>query len=110
MNAKGRPGRRLVALLLAAGFLPGLAQALEPLASLVAAFQDPLQTVPELIGKGPTLPGDGGPPPCPVVKDFAMPLTLAEAADLALCNNAQIKIAWSTIKIQAAALGEARAA
>jgi outer membrane protein len=45
-----------------------------------------------------------------VHKDFATPLTLGEAVDLALCNNPQIQVAWANIKIQAAALGEARSA
>ena len=44
MNADGgRGARHHRALLLAAGFLPGLAWPLEPLARLAAPFQDPLQ-------------------------------------------------------------------
>ena len=38
------------------------------------------------------------------------PVSLADAVDLALCNNPQIKSAWAAIKIQAATVGEARAA
>jgi outer membrane protein len=37
-------------------------------------------------------------------------LSLGEAVDLALCNNAQIRVAWASIRVQAAAVGEARAA
>jgi outer membrane protein len=90
--------------------LPVSAWSFDPLASLAAPFQDPLRTVPKRLETGATLPGDGSPPPCPAQKDFTMPLTLSEAVDLALCNNTQIQVAWATIKIQAAALGEARAA
>lgn len=83
---------------------------------------DPLQTTPPVIETGATLPGDSVPIPCPVpvrqdvAKDFATPrmlglaLGLNEAVDLALCNNPQIKQAWAGIKVQAGAVGEARAA
>lgn len=71
---------------------------------------DPLRTMPPVIGSGATLPGDDAPVTCPVSKDFTQPLALSEAVDLALCNNPQIKIAWANIKVQAGALGEARAA
>ena len=37
-------------------------------------------------------------------------LTLTQAVDLALCNNAQVKGTWAAIKVQSAGLGEARAA
>jgi len=77
---------------------------------VAAPFQDPLQTAPEVVEKGVTLPGDAAPVPCPVSKDFAKPLALIEAVDIALCNNAQIKAAWANIKVQAAAVGQARAA
>ncbi len=77
---------------------------------LEAPFFDPLLTLPKIIESGETLPGDAEPAPCPVSKDFSSPLALAEAVDLALCNNPQIKAAWSAIKIQAGAVGEARAA
>jgi outer membrane protein len=71
---------------------------------------DPLLVAPDALETGVTLPGDSAPPLCPAQKDFASPLTLGEAVDLALCNNPQIQAAWANIKIQAAALGEARAA
>ena len=112
MSAKARPGLQSLAtvMLAAAGIFPGIAWALDPMETLAAPFQDPLQAEPEVIGRGSILPGDGGPQPCPVQKDLATPLTLAEAVDLALCNNAQVKLAWASIKMQVAALGEARAA
>lgn len=76
-----------------------------------APLADPLQTLPPLIDAGAAvLPGDSAPVGCPVVKDFAIPLTLMEAVDLALCNNPQIMQTWAGIKVQAGAVGEARAA
>lgn len=77
---------------------------------LVAPFADPLHSMPKIIETGVSLPGDKKPVACPVTKDFSAPLTLAEAVDLALCNNPQIKTAWASIKVQAATVGEARAA
>ncbi len=81
-----------------------------PLTGWAWSLDDPLLTVPNVIEAGVTLPGDGVGAPCPVTKDFATPLALDEAVDLALCNNPQIQAAWANIKIEAGALGEARAA
>jgi outer membrane protein len=75
-----------------------------------APFIDPLRTLPDRIESGVSLPGDSRPATCPVSKDFSNPLSLAEAVDLALCNNPQIKAAWASIKVQASSVGEARAA
>ncbi len=85
---------------------PALAQGFD-LHKLVA---DPLRTMPEVVDKGVVLPGDTAPIPCTAQKDFGKPLTLAEAVDLALCNNPRVKSAWADIKVQAGAVGEARAA
>jgi outer membrane protein len=71
---------------------------------------DPLFTVPDVIETGKLLPGDTNILTCSSRKDFSVPLTLGEAVDLGLCNNPQIKEAWAKIKIQAGAVGEARAA
>ena len=46
----------------------------------------------------------------PCAKRFLPPARLGEAVDIALCNNPQIKSSWANIKVQAGALGEARAA
>lgn len=73
-------------------------------------FDDPLWTRPPVLDAGVILPGDDSPVPCPAHKDFAQPLTLSEAVDIALCNNPQVQVAWAAIKVQAAAMGEARAA
>ncbi|MCL2459090.1 MAG: TolC family protein [Desulfobulbus sp.] len=88
------------------------AQALEPVRELVTPFQDPLATTPEELDAGVALPGDSRPVGCPMVRDsFSFgPLALAEAVDLALCNNAQIKATWAEIKLQAANAGVARSA
>ncbi|HEY7987012.1 MAG TPA: TolC family protein [Methylophilaceae bacterium] len=56
------------------------------------------------------MPGDDNVAVCPVEKDFATPLALDEAVDLALCNDPQIQTAWANIKVEAGALGEAKAA
>ncbi|MCL2791352.1 MAG: TolC family protein [Desulfobulbus sp.] len=77
---------------------------------LDSPWPDPLQTNPKELDTGVTLPGDNQPGNCPAFKDFSNPLTLAEAVDLALCNNTQVRAAWSDIKAQAAAAGVARAA
>jgi outer membrane protein len=48
--------------------------------------------------------------PCPSTYDGDVPLTLPAAVDLALCRNAQVHGAWAGIRLQADAVGEARAA
>lgn len=47
---------------------------------------------------------------CPTTLDARRSLSLAEAVDLALCNNAEIRVAWANIRVQAAAVGGARSA
>jgi outer membrane protein len=76
----------------------------------ITLLKDPLRVMPKEIAGGALLPGDSSAAPCPVQKDFAKPLGLGDAVDLALCNNAQIRAAWANIKVQAAASGEAWAA
>lgn len=75
-----------------------------------ARLDDPLYARPPVLDRGAVLPGDGQPIVCPSGAAVDHPLTLSEAVDLALCNNPQIKAAWAAIKIQAGAVGEARAA
>jgi outer membrane protein len=72
-------------------------------------FDDPLRTKPPVLERGVALPGDRAPVSCSEPKDFSRPLALGEAVDIALCNNPQIRSSWANIKIQAGALGEARA-
>ncbi|WP_310601122.1 TolC family protein [Desulfobulbus sp.] len=86
------------------------AEVLASVRELATPFQDPLLTAPDELAAGVALPGDGQPASCPASKDFSTPLALAEAIDLALCNNAQIKAAWADIKMQAANAGVARSA
>jgi outer membrane protein len=47
---------------------------------------------------------------CPTMFDSATPLSLANAVDIALCNNSQIRGAWENIRVEAAAVGQAKAA
>lgn len=75
-----------------------------------ARLDDPLYARPPVLDRGAALPGDGQPIVCPSGTAVDHPLTLSETVDLALCNNPQIKAAWAAIKIQAGAVGEARAA
>jgi outer membrane protein len=77
---------------------------------LAAPFYDPLLTLPTVIKSGAILPGDAEPVPCQVGEGFSAPLALAEAIDLAMCNNPQIRSVWAGIKVQAGVVGEARAA
>lgn len=104
------PGRCQSYFLMSLVVLSVLVIALPTLAfDFVAPFVDPLQTSPKIMEAGVPLPGDDKPVACPVSKDFSTPLALAEAVDLALCNNPQIKAAWASIKVQAGSIGEARA-
>jgi len=72
--------------------------------------RDPLLTAPQELTTGTTLPGDSRSVNCPAKADFSRPLALADAVDLALCNNTQVRAAWADIKAQAATVGVARAA
>jgi outer membrane protein len=56
-----------------------------------------------------TLPGDGEAWSCPPAPDPGRLLALEDAVDFALCGNAQARSAWAAVKVQAAALGQARA-
>jgi len=72
---------------------------------------DPLLTRPPVLDTGKVLPGDASAHMClNITFDPATPLTLSEAIDLALCHNPQVQSAWAIIKVQAAQVGEARAA
>lgn len=72
---------------------------------------DPLLVRPPQLEMGKALPGDTQTIACDGnIHDSTKPLTLSDAVDLALCHNPQVQIAWSTIKVQAAQVGEARAA
>lgn len=72
-------------------------------------LDDPLWSQPDRLKIGASLP-DSSPVPCPAQIDFKRPLALGDAVDVALCNNPQVRGAWAQIKVQAGALGEARAA
>ena len=72
-------------------------------------LEDPLLTQPPILAVGPSLP-DQARIVCPPAVDVQQALGLSDVIDLALCNNPRIKQAWAGIKIQASAVGEARAA
>lgn len=85
--------------------------------SLATPLVDPLRTRPERWGAsdGSVYRSDAlATEPCPVeataYADQMQALTLAQALDVALCRNPQLRNAWAVIKEQAAALGEANAA
>ena len=86
--------------------MTAISHAIDP----VTPFKDPLKTLPDVINSGVTLPGDATVMTCQGDMDFSAPLTLSKAVDMALCNNPQIKAAWASIKVQAGALGVAKAA
>ena len=77
-------------------------------------LQDPLLTRPPVLDLGAKLPGDGASLVCASLDSKSLsvkdPLALETAVDMALCHNPQVKAAWAAIKVQASALGEARAA
>ena len=52
----------------------------------------------------------GGTTPCPARPVVPDPLNLAQAVDLALCQNPQTRQSWANAKVQAAAVGEAQSA
>lgn len=87
----------------AAGALP----AVTGLPDLVG---DPLLARPPVLDTGVALPGDSERAPCPPGVNLAAPLSLADAVDVALCNDPGVKLAWANIKLQSANVGEARAA
>lgn len=71
---------------------------------------DPLYAYPPMLEQGISLPNDAQPLVCNSVAIRKEALSLADVVDIALCNNPQVQAAWAGIRIQAAALGEARAA
>lgn len=81
-----------------------------PKFDLALPLMDPLSAEPARLQNGATLPGDAGALLCPVAYDLSQPLGMPQAVDLALCNNPKVAAAWANIKVQAAALGETRAA
>lgn len=73
-------------------------------------LNDPLNVRPPILDLGPSLSRDAIYTLCPASSDLTHVLELAQAVDLALCNNPEIKMAWAGIKVQSSGLGEARAA
>jgi outer membrane protein len=74
-------------------------------------FIDPLLSRPPRLDLGTVFPGDERGTECPIGEvKLDPPLTLAAALDIALCNGAQARSAWANVKVQAAQVGQARAA
>ena len=90
--------------------LPGTAAAQSWRERFDNVVLDPLLVRPPVLDAGAILPGDDVPLQCPSRVTQPGPLLLGEAIDAALCNNAQLRVAWASIKMQAARVGEARAA
>lgn len=67
----------------------------------------PPHSAPAALAGGARLPDDALTTSCTASSLRRGNLSLAEAVDVALCNNPRIKAAWSEIKGQEAALGEA---
>lgn len=101
-------------------FLASSAQARDAVDFVTTPFIDPLNTAPPQLATSTLLPGDSAALSCSEnsADSFNLssslpslsPLSLAEAVDIALCRNPQVQTAWASIKVQAAAVGEARAA
>ena len=98
------------AIVLALIFVPP-AQARDWTDIVTTPFVDPLLSRPPALDSNRTLPGDTHTYGCENSRyDPTKPLTLSEAINLALCHNPQVESAWTSIKVQAAQVGEARAA
>lgn len=75
-----------------------------------SALHDPMQTTPDVVRDGVVLPGDDSAVSCAVSRETPSELSLETAVDMALCSNPQVRGAWAAIKVQAGAVGEAKAA
>ena len=72
---------------------------------------DPLDARPERLDVAARLPGDASALDCATqATSPSHVLTLIDAVDLALCHNPQVQASWAAIRIQAASLGQAKAA
>jgi len=89
--------------------MAGTSSATGPMNTIEAAWFDPLAARPLVLDHGRILPGDSAEASCSASTPADGPLSLERAVDLALCNNPKIKDAWLGIKVQAAALGVAKA-
>ncbi len=73
-------------------------------------MDDPQRTDDRLPAADRLLPGEMASAPCPAGQAAVQELSLEGAIDLALCNSPLIQSAWAAIKVQSAAVGEAKAA
>ncbi|KIP16099.1 outer membrane efflux family protein [Burkholderia sp. MSHR3999] len=112
MSARSARPRQLA---LAVTTAVGIGMAVQPalagsLRGIPDILDDPLLTRPPVLDTGALLPGDSTTVACPAVAVVPSPLHLADAVDIALCHDPKVKTAWASIRLQAATLGEARAA
>lgn len=78
---------------------------------LLSPLVDPFATKPKLLEQGPALQDDIASPPCATPNQMSeVRMSLSEAVDFALCNNAKIRATWAGIKERSAALGSSEAA
>lgn len=111
MNAKRYVWHRRFGAALGIWAICAAAQAREWEDIMTTPFVDPLLTRPPLLDTGKVLPGDAQVHGCDgMAYESAKPMTLSDAIDLALCHNPQVQSAWASIKVQAAQVGETRAA
>jgi outer membrane protein len=73
-------------------------------------LRDPLQAMPSVLRSDVVPPGDDMPVSCAESSEIPVPMSLEVAVDLAMCSNPQVRAAWAAIKVQAGAVGEAKAA
>ncbi|WP_244869606.1 TolC family protein [Paraburkholderia aspalathi] len=100
----------MLAALALANLAAPVAQSEESSRGIPDLVADPLLTRPPVLDAGAVLPGDEAPIACPARVDFTQALSLTDAVDTALCADPQAMAAWANIKLQAATVGEARAA
>jgi outer membrane protein len=105
----------IAAILVTLGFTAHTAHSRDWVDVVTSPFIDPLLARPPQLDTGKTLPSDKQAYTEAIACqldtfDATKPLALVDAVDLALCRNPQVQSAWASIKVQAAAVGEARAA
>ena len=72
---------------------------------------DPLRALPGRVDEAPALPGDASALDCTAQPGLqSQTLGLSDVVDLTLCHNPQVQASWAAIKLQAALLGQSKAA
>lgn len=115
MSAKYKPSKKTgcgvtslaTIFLILAVTVPSALQARSIIQGMTYFLADPMKTQPTVLAAGVVLPGDTVTYQC---SSKALPdvLHLSQAVEFALCNNAQLRVTWASIKLQAGVAGEAR--